>query len=261
MATRANIGTAATRTLQGTHLLADLDGLHVGDRLPSERELAARLQVSRSSVRNALAIMRERGEIVTKPGRSGTVIATDIAHQTMSSRIDVNAKSARIFNRSTASTSGLPHMLASQGIDCTTTVISARIQQCSDQICQLFRVPTSQPLIRVERVRMVSNQPFSYEQTYLHPHDYPDFLDHDMTQSIYQTLQFEYGTTIRSVDETIEVMPGFGNAVKYLHIPTGTPLLCAFSRAKDVLGHTVIVSIDTYVATQVRLTTSHTLPE
>lgn len=44
------------------------EGLAVGDRLPPERELAARLQVSRASVKQALLILEVQGAIATRHG-------------------------------------------------------------------------------------------------------------------------------------------------------------------------------------------------
>lgn len=48
--------------------------LAVGDRLPSERQLAARFGVSRTTVREALAALEARGLVVTRVG-SGTFVA------------------------------------------------------------------------------------------------------------------------------------------------------------------------------------------
>jgi len=48
--------------------------LHPGERLPSERELAARFEVSRPTLRDALADLEEQGLIVTRPG-SGAFVA------------------------------------------------------------------------------------------------------------------------------------------------------------------------------------------
>ena len=50
--------------------------LKPGDRLPSERELAERLQVSRSSLREAVRTLELQGLVVSRPG-AGTFVSTD----------------------------------------------------------------------------------------------------------------------------------------------------------------------------------------
>jgi GntR family transcriptional repressor for pyruvate dehydrogenase complex len=50
--------------------------LKPGDRLPSERELAERLQVSRSSLREAIRALELQGLVVSRPG-AGTFISTE----------------------------------------------------------------------------------------------------------------------------------------------------------------------------------------
>lgn len=48
--------------------------LKPGNRLPGEREMAAEYGVSLDTVRRALAVLRERGLVVTKPVK-GTFVA------------------------------------------------------------------------------------------------------------------------------------------------------------------------------------------
>ena len=51
-----------------------LDGeLRVGDRLPTERELAEQFQVSRTAVREAMKILAQKGLVDMRPGR-GTIV-------------------------------------------------------------------------------------------------------------------------------------------------------------------------------------------
>lgn len=54
--------------------------LNPGSRLPSERELARRLGVGRSTVREAIAALQLQGVVHTRPG-SGTMIALDALEQ------------------------------------------------------------------------------------------------------------------------------------------------------------------------------------
>jgi DNA-binding FadR family transcriptional regulator len=51
-----------------------------GERLPSERELARRLEVGRASVREAIAALQVQGVIDTRPG-SGSFVAPDAAER------------------------------------------------------------------------------------------------------------------------------------------------------------------------------------
>lgn len=51
-----------------------LDGeLHVGDRLPTERQLAEQFRVSRTAVREAMKILAQKGLVDMRPGR-GTIV-------------------------------------------------------------------------------------------------------------------------------------------------------------------------------------------
>src|SRR4051812_12190955 len=48
-----------------------LGELHAGDRLPSERDLAAQMQISRPTLREAIKVLSESGVVEVKPGPSG----------------------------------------------------------------------------------------------------------------------------------------------------------------------------------------------
>ncbi len=47
--------------------------LHVGDRLPSERELAARMQISRPTLREAVKVLAEAGVLEVRRGQAGGI--------------------------------------------------------------------------------------------------------------------------------------------------------------------------------------------
>ncbi|HET8757144.1 MAG TPA: FadR/GntR family transcriptional regulator [Solirubrobacteraceae bacterium] len=63
-------------------LAADIRAGHLapGERLPSERDLARRLQVGRASVREAIAALQVAGMIETRPG-AGSFVATGAAER------------------------------------------------------------------------------------------------------------------------------------------------------------------------------------
>lgn len=61
--------------------------LKVGDRLPPERELAARLGISRAALREAVKVLEERGALVVRHGR-GIFIGDGIAEALRRSLLD-----------------------------------------------------------------------------------------------------------------------------------------------------------------------------
>lgn len=252
-------GPVVRRAICDIRLLAAQKELSVGDRLPSERALAETLFVSRATIRASLNLMREQGEIETFPGRGGTVIIKDIASRAQVSRIDIATKSAGLIDRPSGSASGLPIMLASQGLECETTVLQADVRECPENICLGFNLPIGNRLMRIERIRTIGGEPISYEQTYINQRDYPLFLELDLTGSIYQLLRTVCSVDIHTVEESIEVVPGMGRCIRHLKLQTGVPLLRVFSRALDSSGCPVVLSQDTYPANKVRLTTSKTL--
>ena len=60
--------------------------LQLGDRLPSERELAKHLRVSRGTVREAIRLLEQRGLVAMWPG-SGTFVA-EVTHQVVADSME-----------------------------------------------------------------------------------------------------------------------------------------------------------------------------
>src|SRR3954449_5187615 len=53
--------------------------LHLGDRLPSERELAALMRISRPTLREAVKVLAEAGVLEVRRGQSGgTFVASEL---------------------------------------------------------------------------------------------------------------------------------------------------------------------------------------
>ena len=62
-----------------------IDGEYrVGDRLPTEFQLASEYKVSRTVIREAMKVLKEKGWIETRPGR-GTIVIDNVARGVRSS--------------------------------------------------------------------------------------------------------------------------------------------------------------------------------
>ncbi|MGB2711956.1 MAG: FCD domain-containing protein, partial [Conexibacter sp.] len=114
-------------------LLAD-GSLAPGDRLPSERRLAAELGVSRSSVREGLLRLVDLGIVEARRG-SGTYMASVDLHDLLGARLQLEPYAARLAarRRSAGQVSELEHLLAElrsqQGDPAAFAEVDARIHE------------------------------------------------------------------------------------------------------------------------------------
>ena len=82
-------GWATRKTAEEIRRLVRLGKAREGGQLPSERDLANALQVSRATVRAALRILRDEGEIETRSGRgSGTFVSKSNPYWCLYSRAE-----------------------------------------------------------------------------------------------------------------------------------------------------------------------------
>ncbi len=249
-----------------------------GGRLPSERELAAQFGVSRSTVRSALAQMRDEGLVEVRRGRSGGAYLLDgEGLWERAGRMDIESRSSRLIDRQAGTPVSFASMMAARGIEHETRVVHAAREVCSPEVCELFgsvrvgdscrdvadeTAGASSPaicgaeLFRIERVRSARGDAVSFEQTYLDPRRFPRFLDLDLTGSISNLLCEECGAVMARVQETVEVVGARGKPARYLGFEEGYPILRVTSRVTDDAGETLVVSRDSYNPNLVRLTVS-----
>ena len=117
-----------------THVLqADL---RAGDRLPPERELAARLGVSRSSVRQAIVALQVRGLVEVRHG-GGTFLRGDDLDPAPSARIlDLQRRLPDILDAREALAVKLAELAAERRTDADLQAIHAALAVMADQVEQ-----------------------------------------------------------------------------------------------------------------------------
>lgn len=251
------LGPITEQTIADIRAIIDQGELRIGGRLPSERELAELLGVSRSTVRQALDELRETGEIESVRGRGGgTFVSSTNPAWEHYSHYPVLSTSHRLVDHSTG-VQGVPESIKQQGLRATTKVIFAGTDTCPTEVAHFFGYKEPKTMAVIERVRIADEIPLSFERGYLSLDYFPDILNHDFTQSLYGILQNEYGMTFARVNERIEVTAAKGRCAEYLKVDTGQPLLSVVSWATDVQGRTVEFSKDLYRADRVRLISSN----
>ena len=173
------------------HRLLDLINsgtLRPGDRLGTERELAARLSVSRSTLRQVLAVLAEGGVVRRVPGRAG---GTFVAHAKVDRDLSVIV--------------GLPEYLRRQGFVAGTQVLSATMSGADDIAAHNLAVPAGSLLIDIARIRLADGIPISLERVQLPAELFPGLLELPLGGSIYDLLDSHYDIRPDEVVEHLEL--------------------------------------------------------
>jgi GntR family transcriptional regulator len=193
------------------HRLLDLinsGALRPGDRLGTERELAARLSVSRSTLRQVLAVLAEGGVVRRVPGRAG---GTFVAHAKVDRDLSVIV--------------GLPEYLRRQGFVAGTQVLSATMSGADDVAADHLAVPAGSLLIDIVRIRLADGIPISLERVQLPAEIFPGLLELPLGGSIYDLLDAHYGVRPDEVVEHLEVAEASADEAALLAVSPGAPLL------------------------------------
>jgi GntR family transcriptional regulator len=182
--------------------------LRPGDRLGTERELAASLSVSRSTLRQVLAVLAQAGVVRRVPGRSG---GTFVAH----SKVD----------RDLSVIVGLPEYLRRQGFVAGTQVLSATMCGADDLTAVHLDLPAGSLVVDIRRIRLADGVPISLERARMPAEIFPGLLELPLGGSIYDLLDTHYGIRPQDVVEHLEVVLASPDEAGLLGIAARAPLL------------------------------------
>src|SRR5256885_8787804 len=146
MAQNGHNGMPAYQRIQGAiRERIDAGELKPGDAVTSERELAKIHGVSLMTARHALAGLEREGMVERRRG-SGTFVAPPRIH----------------FNKLMSYT----EQMASRGLAAGSKVVAAKVIEQEDEIAARLMLPAASKMIKIERVRHTSDEPFALETCY-----------------------------------------------------------------------------------------------
>jgi GntR family transcriptional regulator len=182
--------------------------LRPGDRLGTERQLAMQLSVSRSTLRQVLAVLASSGIIRRVPGRAG---GTFVAHGKVDRDLSVIV--------------GLPEYLRRQGFVAGTRVLSANMSGADELTASNLSVPVGSLVIDIVRIRLADGTPLSLERARFPADLFPGLLDLPLGGSIYDLLDRHYGVRPEEIVERLEVAETGADEAALLGTRIGEPLL------------------------------------
>ncbi|WP_229674186.1 GntR family transcriptional regulator [Nakamurella endophytica] len=220
----------------------DKGALQPGTRLPPERELCAQLNISRVTLRKALAKLVEEGALSATHGRgwyiSGAGTATEREWPHTLESFTETARRMRL----------VPH----------SRVLRAAAQPASLDEAELLSIAPGTPLFHLDRVRLLDDVPIAIDISAVPLAMAPDLPAVDFeTASLYQVL-LDAGLNLVRADSTIESREVDPVDAPYLDLDVGKPILLLHQVVLDESGRPVLSSLVKYSGARYRLRTSFT---
>jgi GntR family transcriptional regulator len=195
----------------------------VGDRLPAERQLCLEFDVSRSTLRQALGELEDRGLISRHQGR-GTFVT----------RPRLQLPIAGAFSISDA--------MRQNGMSISTRVLGVTIIEASRQLASDLACLPGDPVVLIERLRSGNGEPMVLDTAHLRAELFPGLADANLEQrSLYEILRTDFGRVVAEAQETIEPVILTPRECQLLGVPAHTTAL--LTRRVTTDAHGVVVAL------------------
>ncbi len=179
-----------------------------GERIGTERELSERFAVSRASLRKAISVLEDESRVQRWVGRTGGLYAAD-----------------SLIHRQLNTILGVPEIVRLQGRSLETTLLGASEVSATNQVARALELDSGAPVFEIVRVRHVDGDSWSLDHSYLSATQFPGMLQGDLTRSLYERINKNYGVQLDHADETVEVHPATSEEARHLGIAQGATLL------------------------------------
>jgi GntR family transcriptional regulator len=183
--------------------------IHAGgypDALPSEAELAAEFFVSRNTVREALAALKDEG-IIDRGPRTGTHVAI------------------RKYDHGLDALVGLKETFKGYG-EIRNEVRAAMTVSAPPSVANRLRLSPGERVVFIERLRYLGDLPLSLDMTYLTPDVGNQVLDRELeVNDVFALIEQVTGHRLGAADLAVEAVSADAHSAAILQVPNEAPLL------------------------------------
>lgn len=229
---RASRGKPAyLRAQESVLALVRTKGLQPGAKVPSERALAAQLQLSRMTVRQGVENLVRAG-VLERDGTSGTRVASVSVVRVIDSRRAVS----------------MSEIVKASGAQAGSQLLSFAREPADHALANRLKIRVGAPVLRIARLRTADKLPFCIERSAIAAALVPGLVAEDLAQnaSLYLLLQQRYGLHPTERDSEISVRPINADDARLLGLRAGVNVLCYRSVVRNEVGLPIesIVSIN-----------------
>ncbi|MFI6323445.1 GntR family transcriptional regulator [Nonomuraea sp. NPDC050556] len=201
------------------HLIALIEARAVGQAIPSERQLAAELEVSRPTLRAVVDDLVRDGWLVREHGRGVFVGTPKIAQQLVTGPVP-----------------GLAAYPAAPG-KWTSRVLDHSVVPAGTAIGSRLRVEAGTPVLRIARQRLVDDEPMALETIHVPNTLVPGLTREDVEAgSFYALLRERYDVVPTEADQIHEATIADPVQASLLGIGAGFPVLSLERVTRDQHG-------------------------
>lgn len=191
-----------------------------GSPLPSERELAERFSVARTTVRDQIERMASHG-LVYRQRRRGTFVAEPRLSHT---------------ERLTTFTEDMQ----ARGLEPGSRLLGVDTVRAGQTLATRMEVSVESKLLRIRRVRTADGVPMALEESYLLANRFKDLRESDFASgSLYELLATRYDITVGEATVRITVLALDQDQAAHLDTEDGAPAFLLERTARDTDGSVV----------------------
>ena len=178
----------------------------VGDRLPSERELSEKFNVSRMTLRQAIQTLADEGILERKIG-SGTYVARQKVQETM------------------IGTTSFSDIITAQGRVPSSKTISYFVTKPSSSEMEKLQLTEKEEILKMERIRYADDVPICFEVASIPYKLVKHFNKEEITSSLYHALAEEGTFKIGKSSQRISAVVASEKIAHFLDIKRGEAIL------------------------------------
>lgn len=178
--------------------------LKPGDKLPSERELAETLNISRITARLAITDLLDFGLLYREQGR-GTFIAHSKKH-------------------SIQGFASFTEDMLSRGLKPTSKVLKNEVITIEESDKEL-KLQAGEKMVHIYRLRMANGSPVAVQSSFLPYYLCPGLENDDISNSLFQVLEKKYFIRAAWTEAEVHALPATPEEAELLQIQPNEPVL------------------------------------